>query len=135
MINNTFDFSSGVATGASGKVLSGGQIVDAVNSGIPSVSILCLSDTQTIEFIRGEISYRIVPSQDLTLSITGGEIGQYQVIHIIIQQPPISGFQVSLPDNIIWTGEKPFIDSRGGSFTLFDIVTFDGGNSIYGRTF
>ena len=38
MMPTLLDFSAGVATGAGGNTLSGGQIVDAVTSGIPMLT-------------------------------------------------------------------------------------------------
>lgn len=133
-MSTTLDFSAGVATGAGGKTCSGGQLVDAVTAGTPCVTNVNPDKTCTLSFAnRGDIAHRVVPGQDITLAISGGELNQYHRMLVMVQQPPDGGRTVTLPSNVKWLGSAPFIDSRSGAVTFFKLWTLDGGATIFGK--
>ena len=127
------DFSVGVATGAGGNTLSGGQIVDAVTSGTPILTKLNPGASCSLSFAnRGNIGYRILPNQNCTLSVIGGNVGELQIMNIIIQQPYNGNCEITWPDNVIWPNGTAFVDSRIGSICCIEIM-WDGASRYYGR--
>lgn len=126
------DISQGVATGRTGKVMSGGQIVDAVSCGVPITTQIINSPSTTLSFANwGDIGYRLLLNQNTTLSLSGGNKGQLQKMTLIIQQPMNGGCEVILPDNLNFN-QPVFIDSRIGSVSILEIL-FDGIQNYYGR--
>lgn len=131
-MGNTFDFTSGVAQGRTGRNMSGGQMVDACSSGVPISTIVNPGASYTLKFAEwGDIGYRLVPEKNCSLSLSGGNMNELQKITLIIQQPPTGNCEITLPSNINWTN-KPFIDSQIGSVSILEIM-FDGGMNYYGR--
>ncbi|OAZ73917.1 hypothetical protein BJI49_07590 [Acetobacter pasteurianus] len=127
------DFSAGVATGAGGNTLSGGQIVDAVTSGTSILTKLNPGASCDLPFAkRGNIGYRILPDQDCALSVSGGNVGELQTMHILIQQPFSGNCEITWPDNVIWPSGAPFVDSRIGAVCCVEIM-WDGASRYYGR--
>lgn len=128
------DFSAGIATGGRGDTLSGAQLVDATVSGVPVVTHVSPDATCVLAFAAyGSIAHRVLPMQDISLSLSGGAKGQLQEMTVFIQQPAEGGFRVALPPDVIWSAGAPFIDSRSGAVTFFRLWSLDGGVSVYGR--
>lgn len=126
------DISQGVATGRTGKIMSGGQIVDAVSSGIPIITKIINSSETTLSFANwGDIGYRLLLNQNTTISLSGGNTGELQKMTLVIQQPMDGGCEVTLPDNLNFN-QSVFIDSRIGSVSILEIL-FDGSQNYYGR--
>ncbi|WP_250697765.1 hypothetical protein, partial [Acetobacter pasteurianus] len=108
LMTTLLDFSAGVATGAGGNTLSGGQIVDAVTSGTSILTKLNPGASCGLPFAkRGNIGYRILPDQDCALSVSGGNVGELQTMHILIQQPFSGNCEITWPDNVIWPSGAP----------------------------
>lgn len=127
------DFTAGVATGAGGNTLSGGQIVDAVTSGVPMVTKINPDLDVALSFARcGDIGYRLLLSQNCTLSLTGGNLGELQKMHSFMQQPFAGNCEVQWPENVFWADDAPFVDSRIGSVCCCEII-WDGASRYYGR--
>lgn len=127
------DFSAGVATGASGNTFSGGQIVDAVTSGIPMLTKANPGATCGLPFAnRGNIGYRILPDQNCILSLSGGNVGELQTMRVLIQQPYNGNCEITWPDNVIWPEGSAFVDSRFGAVCCVEIM-WDGASRYYGR--
>lgn len=131
-MSTILDISQGVAKGRTGKVMSGGQIVDAVSNGTPIITNIVKDSETTLSFANwGDIGYRLLLNQNTTLSLSGGNKGELQKMTLIIQQPMNGGCEVTLPDSIKF--DKPvFIDSRIGSVCILEIL-FDGSQTYYGR--
>lgn len=126
------DFTQGVSTGRTGKIMSGGQMVDAVTCGVPITTLVNPGNTQTLSFPQwGDIAYRILPTGNCSLSIQNGNTGELQKMTIIVQQPYDGNCEITLPDTINWSN-KPFIDSRIGSVSILEII-WDGAQNFYGR--
>ncbi|MGD7069567.1 hypothetical protein [Acetobacter sp. AAB5] len=129
------DFTAGVATGAGGNTLSGGQIVDAVTSGPPVVVHVNPDTSLALSFSGcGRIAHRVLPVQDTEISIIGGVSGLFQEMLVMVQQSAMGNAVVALPSGIVWQGAAPFIDIRAGAVTFFRLWTLDGGNTIYGKS-
>lgn len=129
------DFTAGVAIGAGGNTLSGGQIVDAVSSGPPVVVHVNPDTSLALSFSeRGRIAHRVLPVQDTEISIIGGVSGLFQEMLVMVQQSAMGNNMVTLPANIVWQRNPPFIDTRSGAVTFFRFWTLDGGNTIYGKS-
>lgn len=126
------DISQGVAKGRTGKIMSGGQIVDAVSNGIPIITNIVNSSETTLSFANwGDIAYRLLLNQNTTISVSGGNTSELQKMTIIIQQPMDGGCEVTLPQNINFD-KTVFIDSRIGSVSILEII-WDGSQNYYGR--
>lgn len=127
------DFSAGVATGAGGNTLSGGQIVDVVTSGTPILTQANPGSACNLVFANhGNIGYRILPDQNCNLSIGGGNVGELQTLRVIIQQPYGGNCEITWTDNVIWESGAPFVDSRIGAVCCVEIM-WDGASRYYGR--
>lgn len=132
-MSTLLDFSAGVATGARGDTLSGAQLVDVVTSGAPMTTIVSPGDTYTLSYAAsGDNGYRIMPDIACSLSLSGGEQGQIQIMRVLLIQPPSGNCVVTWPANVIWPDGAPFVDSRSGSVTCAEIM-FDGDSRYYGR--
>lgn len=134
-MSTLLDFSAGVATGARGSTLSGGQIVDAVISGVPVETHVNPNAGCVLPFAAcGKVAHRLLPAQAIALSLTGGVDGQLQEMLVMVQQTATGNASVTLPAGVIWRGEAPFIDTRAGAVTFFLLWSLDGGNTVFGRT-
>lgn len=126
------DISQGVAKGRTGKIMSGGQIVDAVSNGTPIITNIVNSSETTLSFANwGDIAYRLLLNQNTTISLSGGNTGELQKMTLVIQQPMNGGCEVTLPDTINFD-KAVFIDSRIGSVSILEII-WDGAQNYYGR--
>ncbi|MBS1017260.1 hypothetical protein [Acetobacter persici] len=126
------DITQGVATGRTGKIMSGGQMVDACSSGVPITTIINPGSSYSLRFPNwGDIGYRILPNANFSIELSGGNTGELQKITIIIQQPITGNCEAVWPENIQWD-EKPFVDSRIGYVSIFEII-WDGLGNYYGR--
>lgn len=133
MMPTLLDFSAGVATGAGGNTLSGGQIVDAVTSGIPMLTKANPGASCDLPFAnRGNIGYRILPDQNCALSVSGGNVSELQIMRVLIQQPYGGNCEITWPDNVIWPEGAAFVDSRIGAVCCVEIM-WDGASRYYGR--
>ncbi|ARW10042.1 hypothetical protein [Acetobacter ascendens] len=127
------DFSAGVATGAGGNTLSGAQVVDAVTSGIPMLTLPNSGSACNLVFATcGHIGYRILPNQNCTLNISGGNTGELQMMHVVIQQPYGGNCEITWSDNVVWPEGGAFVDSRIGAVCRVEIM-WDGASRYYGR--
>ncbi len=127
------DFTAGVATGAGGNTLSGGQIVDAIMSGTPILAKPTPGAACELMFAsRGNIAYRISLSQSCVFSISGGNLGELQTMNVIVEQSYNGNCEIIWPDNIIWKKCAPFVDSRIGAVCCVEIM-WDGASRYYGR--
>lgn len=127
------DFSAGAATGVGGITFSGGQIVDAITSGIPILTKANPGTSCSLEFGNcGNIGYRILPNEDCTLSISGGNAGELQIMRVLIQQPYGGDCEIAWPDNVVWPEGTVFVDSRIGAVCCVEIM-WDGASRYYGR--
>ncbi|KDE20641.1 hypothetical protein AZ09_04125 [Acetobacter aceti 1023] len=130
----TLDFSNWVATGAGGKILSGGQLVDAATSGVPIITKVVPGPTCELKFAeRGNIGYRIVPDQYCALSLSGGNLGELQIMRIVIQQPFGGNCEIKWPSNVTWPKGAAFVDSRIGAICCVEIM-WDGASRYYGTS-
>ncbi|KXV68657.1 hypothetical protein AD951_09970 [Acetobacter malorum] len=133
-MSTLLDFSAGVAIGARGNVLSGGQIVDAITNGAPVVTHVNPDTSCSLSFAAfGKVAHRLMPEQAIALSLTGGIDGQLQEMLVMVQQTATGNASVTLPESVIWHGQVPFIDTRAGAITFFLLWSLDGGNTVYGR--
>lgn len=127
------DFSAGVATGAGGNTFSGGQMVDAVTSGVPMLTAAFPGPTLVLQFPKyGDSAYRVLPDQACTLSLAGGAPRQLQLMRVLIQQPYGGNCEITWPDSMIWPDGAAFVDSRIGSVCCVEIM-WDGKSQYYGR--
>lgn len=132
-MSTLLDFSAGVATGAGGNTLSGGQIVDAVTSGTPILTKLNPGASCNLAFASyGNIRYRILPDQDCALSVSGGNVGELQTMRVFTQQPYGGNCEITWPDKVIWPEGAAFVDSRIGAICCVEIM-WDGASRYYGR--
>ncbi|KDE20830.1 hypothetical protein AZ09_05190 [Acetobacter aceti 1023] len=131
-MSTLLDFSAGVATGAGGNTLSGGQIVDAVTNGTPMLTKTNPGAACALPFAtRGNIGYRVLLNQNCSLSFTGGNRGELQTMRVILQQPQGGNCEIAWPDNVIWADSAPFVDSQNGAVCCVEIM-WDGLSRYYG---
>lgn len=133
-MSETFDITSGVAKGQMGRRMSGSQIVDACSAGIPIYTIINPGPSCNLKFANwGDVGYRIIPNENCVLNITAGNLNELQKITIIIEQPISGGCEITLPDDITWTGNiPPFIDSQIRARSILEVI-WDGAATLYGR--
>ncbi|GBQ75305.1 hypothetical protein AA14337_0190 [Acetobacter malorum DSM 14337] len=132
-MSTLLDFSAAVATGGRGNTLSGGQIVDVITGGTPLTTIVNPGANCALSYVTcGDNGYRIMPDTDCSLTLTGGQPGQIQIMRILIIQSPAGNSVVTWPSNVIWPDGVPFVDSRSGAVMCAEIM-FDGDNHYYGR--
>lgn len=128
-----FDFSAGVATGGCGNTLSGAQLVDAVTSGNPMTTFVSSDSVCNLSYAGlGDNAYRIMPDTACSLTISGGQKGQIQIMRVLIIQPPSGNCVVTWPLNVNWPDGVPFVDSRPSAVMCVEIM-FDGDCRYYGR--
>lgn len=132
-MSTLLDFSAAVATGGRGNTLSGGQVVDAITSGAPMTSVGLPGATCALSYAAsGDNGYRIMLDTTCSLSLSGGQQGQIQIMRVLIIQPPSGNCLVTWPTNVIWPNGAPFVDSRAGAVMCAEIM-FDGDGRYYGR--
>ncbi|WP_249203117.1 hypothetical protein [Gluconobacter kondonii] len=112
--------------------MSGAQVVAAVRAGTSMVAVPLPGSAYSLLFPEwGDIAYRLVLRENCTLSLAGGVAGLMQKMRVLIQQPPSGGWEITWPDNVIWTDGPPFVDSRSGSVLCVEFM-FDGSSRYYG---
>ncbi|MBS1016905.1 hypothetical protein [Acetobacter persici] len=132
-MSTLLDFSAGVATGAGGNTLSGGQLVDAVTSGVQMLTAAFPGPKLALTFPEyGDGAVRVLPDRSCTLSLSGGAVGQLQLMRVLIQQPYGGNCDITWPDNVTWPDAATFVDSRIGAVCCVEIM-WDGKSQYYGR--
>jgi len=97
-------------------------------------TIAASGPTQALMFARsGNNAYDITVSVPLTLSLAGGSPGQAQFLTLVVRQAPNTGYRVTLPANVKWTGAaSPTVDTEHDKPTVITFLTVDGGASYLG---
>jgi hypothetical protein len=81
----------------------------------------------------GSNAYDITLTQNLTLSLTGGTLGQWQRLTLILREPVGGGLTVTLPTNVKWSGgTAPTVGTGASQVTVITFGTDDGGITYFG---
>ncbi|AOX16801.1 hypothetical protein AA0488_0271 [Kozakia baliensis NRIC 0488] len=81
----------------------------------------------------GDVAYDVTPTQALTLSLSSGVSGQFQILRLVIRQPLSGGFAVTLPTGVKYAGGvAPTVSTTAGQITVVNFATDDGGVTYLG---
>lgn len=127
------DLSNDHVLSSFGERVFGTQLADGFLNGRQVNVLIPRTGEQTLEFARsGDVCYRLMPTQDLKITIPNGVRGQFQRMTVILQQPAGGDCAVTFPGSIKWAGGKPFLDSRAGAVAILEFLS-DGSSTLYGR--
>ncbi|WP_035979757.1 collagen-like protein [Kozakia baliensis] len=116
------------ATGPAGKDGTNASAAVPVTANTSPGSSLALAFAAT-----GDVAYDVTPTQALTLSLSGGVAGQFQILRLVIRQPSSGGFAVTLPTGVKYAGgAAPTVSTTAGQITVLTFATDDGGVTYLG---
>lgn len=126
---------SGVATPitvGTGLSLSG-VTLSALPATVGVTTVSASGSSQSVTFpTTGSRAYDITLSASCTFTVSGGTVGELQVVTLIIRGGA-GGFSVTLPTNVRWkNGSAPSVDTSAGSVYVLRIQTSDGGATYAG---
>lgn len=101
---------------------------------VPVSTITASGTAQSVAFpVSGSAAYDITQTANCVLTLSGGTVGQYQTVTLILRQNSTAGWTATLPTGVKWPGgTAPTPNTVAGQIDVFHLSTSDGGVTVFG---
>jgi hypothetical protein len=122
------------ATGPTGPTGATGPTGPTGSVSTPVTTVATSGSAQSLSFpSSGSVCYDITLTANCTLTLSGGVVGEYLTVILVLRQDATAGWTPTLPTGVIWAGgTPPTPNTVAGHIDLFFLSTSDGGTTVIG---